>query len=112
VPLFSQLPFTRCLKSSNNSDVGIEHITPVIGYYNSTPLALGRGIEHLAKKPAIHSIFVDPPLADRKPLHSSSPARAALSRRPSFSLRPVAYELTIVNRYRDKITQNLTLKLG
>jgi hypothetical protein len=73
VPLFSQLPFTRRLKFCHNSDVGIEHITPVIGYYNSTPLALGRGIDHLAKKPAIHGSFSNPPLADSKSFHLNGP---------------------------------------
>jgi hypothetical protein len=66
---FDQLPFARSLERRGTSDEGIQHVTPVIGYHDSTPPTLGRGFNNLAKKPAIHRIFVDPLLADGKSPH-------------------------------------------
>jgi hypothetical protein len=48
----------------------IQHVTPAIGYYNSTPLTLVSDFNHLANKRATCRIFVDPLLTDRKSFHA------------------------------------------
>src|ERR1700730_512160 len=78
---FDQLPLARSMKCGSSPAEGIEHVPPAIGYYNSASPTLVRDINPLGKKPAVHSIFVDPPLADRKSLHLNSP------RQSSFKLR-------------------------
>ena len=43
----------------------------VVGYHNSTTLTLGRGFNHLAKKPSVYSIVVEPLLTYGKPNSAS-----------------------------------------
>src|SRR3984893_8947426 len=87
---FDQLPLARSLKRGSSPAEGIEHVSPAIGYYNSASPTLVSDINPLGKKSAIHSIFVDPPLTDRKSLHLNSPRQSSFKEeaRVSFVLLP------------------------
>jgi hypothetical protein len=67
--LFDQLPLARSLKRLGSPDVGIEDVTLIIGYHNSTPPTLGRGFNHLGKKPAVFGMLVAPLLSNGKSRH-------------------------------------------
>jgi hypothetical protein len=69
--LFGKSPLARSLKRRSIPDIGIEHVTPVIGYHNDASSPLVGGFNHLAKKPAVYSIVVEPLLTYRKANSSS-----------------------------------------
>jgi hypothetical protein len=75
------LPLARSLERHSTPAVGIEHVTLVIGYYNSTPATFIEDFDHLAKKSSVYSIVVDPLLAYKKANSNSETVHAASDNR-------------------------------
>jgi len=51
--LFDQLPLAGSLERRSTPAEGVQHVTSVIGYYNSTLTTLASDFNHLAKKRTI-----------------------------------------------------------